>query len=189
MSRAAALLACWIAIGLERGFASVFLIELGSLRIAPSVAAPVFVFLALQASRASAVWVCVLTGAALDLTWSPGTATGAGVMLGPYAIGHLLGAAFLLKARGSVDKKNPLTLIVMSVAFMIIVQTFVSLVMGLRSVYDTIEWSMATEWTSRMASAGATGFLALAWWIVLRPVTPLMGFQQPLARFSSSRSY
>lgn len=190
MSRIAALIACWVALGLERGLAGLVQIELGSLTVAPSIVAPVLVFFCIHATQQSALWTCLITGVALDLAWSPSSSTNEpGVVLGMYAFGFTLSAWFVLLSRGVVIKKNPITLCVLSVAFVMIAQTWISLVMGLRSVYDTVLWDTGLEWTSRMAGAGLTGLVAIAWWLVLTPIMGVFGFHQPLSRYGAGRAH
>lgn len=188
MSRVSALIACWILLGLELGLRHVFAIEFGApgVTIAPSFLVPLLVFFCLHATAHAAVWTCVLAGIAMDLLWWPGATSGPpGAVLGLYAIGYGISGWAILRVRSVMVRKNPLTLIVLSVGFMMIAQTWITLLLGVRSIYDPIEWSVGSQLVGRIASAGLTGASALALWLVLTPLMPVFRFHQPLSRFGA----
>lgn len=188
MSRVAAVLACWIVLGLELGLRHVFAIEFGSpgVTISPSFIAPLLVFFCLHATPHSAVWACLLVGVVMDLLWWPGASAGpSGAVLGFYAIGFTIASSAIVRLRGVVIRKNPLTMIVLSVGFVMIAQTWITLMLGLRSTYDPIEWNIGSQFVGRIGSAGLTGATALALWLVLTPLMPLFRFHQPLSRFGA----
>lgn len=192
MSRIAALLACWFVLGLELGLRHVFAVEFGSppLTITPSLSVPLLAFFCLHASAHSAIWACVLCGVVMDLLWWPGASSGPpGAVLGLYGIGYAISAWCIVRVRSLLIRKSPLTLVVLSVAFAMIAQTWIVLIMGLRTFYDPVEWELGREFVGRIMSAGLTGAAGLAAWIVLTPLTGLFGFHQPVSRFGPGRGY
>lgn len=92
-------------------------LELGGAR--PSAVAAVVVFSILLAAREPAWFAAVVGGLALDVT-SPIPFDGRTiVVIGPWALGFAFGATLILTVRGSLVRRNPLTIAVAVFIFLL----------------------------------------------------------------------
>jgi hypothetical protein len=109
--------------------------------------------------------------------------------IGPGAIGMVLGAQFVLLVRGMVIRRNPLTLVVLSVSAGIIAAICTVAIITVRQWIwaDPIEWAPRHELVQRLFSALVTGGSALAMSFVLLPLTPLLGLHQSHAHIRTRR--
>ena len=95
--------------------------KLGHVR--PSLCAVVAVFVALPAPRTAALWACFVLGLLLDLSHPLTVAENRGVyLIGPYALGYLVGGWLVVSARAMVFRRRPLTIGVMTVACLLAAQ-------------------------------------------------------------------
>lgn len=84
----------------------------------PSSVAILAVFVGLLAARDSAWFAAVIAGAALDLA-APVPFDGRTIIVvGPWALGFAFGAQLLLTIRGSLVRRNPLTIAASTFAFL-----------------------------------------------------------------------
>jgi hypothetical protein len=109
--------------------------------------------------------------------------------IGPGAIGLVLGAQFILLIRGMVIRRNPLTLVVMTIAAGIISAICTVAIITVRQfiLKDPIEWSATNELVQRLFSALVTGGSALVLSIVLLPLTPMLGLPHSHAHIRTRR--
>jgi rod shape-determining protein MreD len=167
----------WVAFGLELGLRDALRLAPGD--VAPSFVVPVMVYVALSAPSKQALWAAILLGALVDVTWIiPRTdAAATASVLGPYALGMLVAAQFVLAVRGLVIRRHPLTLTVLSMIASIIASVVVVAFLTVRSLYgDPIEFSPTSDLGSRLLSGLYTGATALGWAFALRLVDPFFGF-------------
>ena len=98
-------------------------------------------------------------------------------------LGLLLAAQLTLLTRGSVMRKHPVTLAVLSIMAAIVAHAVVVAIISLRGLYDGVEgWRPAAEIGSRMISALFTGGAALVMAFLLNLVEPMFGFQSDRSR-------
>ncbi|MBN4052779.1 hypothetical protein JYU07_00705 [Roseiflexus sp. AH-315-K22] len=168
----------WVALGLDTGLVGA--LELGHSGISPSFVVVLAVFVGLAAPPVQAVWTCLLLGLAVDLL-SPLSLTApqgaSATVVGPYALGYVLMAQFLLAMRSMLMRHNPLTMAVMAFVGFLIVHVFVSAAYTLRGFYDPIAWDMSAELVRRLGVAAYTGVVAFPLALVLVPMAPALGMQ------------
>lgn len=171
-------LTAWVFVGLEVGLRSA--LELGQTGIAPSFVIPLGVFVALGAPGPQALWACLLLGLSVDLTRTVDAEGGEALtMIGPYALGMLLGGQLTLSARGVLIRRNPLTLGALSVLVAVVAQAVVMVIALVHRLYgDPLASAPGGELWPRLASALATGVAGLVLAKVLTPLTPVFMFPQ-----------
>ncbi len=174
----------WIAFGLEIGLRP--LISPGDGSIAPSFVIPLLVYVSLWAPARTALWAALVLGLGADLLSSIDLATsGNATVIGPRAIGYLLGAQLVIASRGVVIGRSPVTLVVLSIAAAFVAGVVVVALFTLRSFYDPVVWSPGRQLGVRFFSALYTGVSALALSLVLIPLGSAFQFPHaPGARFA-----
>jgi len=171
------LVVTWFAFGLELGLRDALRLAPGD--VAPSFVIPLLVYVALSAPARQVLWAALLLGVLADVTWLiPRTdAAATATVVGPYALGMLVAAQFILAVRGLVIRRHPLTLTVLSVAAAIIASVVVVALLTVRDLYgDPILFNPTSQLVSRLFSALYTGATALGWALVLRPIDPFFQF-------------
>lgn len=172
----------WAGIGLETGLKETLTLRLGSVVAQPSFVIPLAAFIALCAPPAQVLWACMALGVVLDLTAPRPTAAGSLTVLGPYAIGLMLAGWFVLLVRGLVIRRNPLTLVVVSVLASLICHIWVTAIFTARRIIDSADWHATSELLSRVCSSLLTGGSALVLALVLLPLAPMLGLHTGHAR-------
>ncbi len=157
----------------------------GAGRIKPVLCATVAVFIALAAPRALALWACLLLGLLMDLSTPvalPGHPVGIVYLIGPQALGYAAGAWLVLNGRAMLFRQKPLTVGVMTFAFLVLAGVVAVVVYQVRSWYPgpQIIWTDAGPWSElgrRLLSAIYTGLFAIpVGWLLVRS-TPIWGFE------------
>ncbi len=177
MNRVVFALVAWIFIGLEGGLRDA--LQVGQLNIAPSFVLVLATMVALWASPSAAMGAAVVLGLALDMLYQVPHAHGTGdvVVLGPHALGFMLGAFLVLNLRAIAFRKNTLTLAVLCVLSGVCGALVVTAALSLRALYDPIEIGRPiAELGQRFASACATFVLALPVGFVLTRARRVFGF-------------
>ncbi len=181
----------WLGLGLETGLKSTFAVHTGSVVGAPSFAIPIVTLIALCAPPMATLWAALAIGLLLDLT-SPMSTTTSGTifLIGPSAIGMVLAAQFVLLVRGMVIRRNPLTLVVLSMAAGVISAICTVAIITVREVIlrDPVVWAPTHELLDRLLSAILTGGSALVLGLLLLPPTPLLVLPMSQQRIRSRRS-
>ncbi|MBL9032961.1 MAG: hypothetical protein JNM80_14790 [Phycisphaerae bacterium] len=165
------LVVAWLCLGLESGLSS-------SIPGQPGFVLPLAVLVALSAAPGAALWTCLVLGLCVDLlTMRMHGAGGALVAVpGPMAIGYLVAGQFVLALRGQVIRRNPLTLLALSVVGMAIAQAFACGLLTARHLaHPEFEWRPLAELGRRLLSALVTGPVALVMALVLLPLAPMFG--------------
>jgi rod shape-determining protein MreD len=168
----------------DTGLSEVLRIEkLGNIR--PSLCAVIAVFVALSAPRTAALWACLLLGVLLDLAQPLTVAENRVVYLvGPYALGYLLGGWLVITSRAMVFRRRPLTIGVMTVLLLVAAQVLAVTIYVLRAQAwypgQAIVWtdtSTLPEIGRRLLAAVYSGVLAVpAGWLLVQTIG-LWGFQ------------
>jgi hypothetical protein len=168
----------WLCVGLEAGLKTSLMVRMG-VAASPSFVVPLAVVIALCAPPLPTLWSCLLLGLMLDFTAPLDLAGGAGHVhaLGPHAIGLALAGQFVLAVRGVVIRRNPISVVVLSIGAAAISEIVVTAVLTARHVYDPIVWHPTAELMSRLLGAVLTGGTALVLSLVLLPLSPMLGLQ------------
>ena len=98
-----------IAVSLDTGFASVFTLR-GAWFLTPSFVACLVTFMALLAPKASVLWCAWLLGILMDLSPGLGEAAGSMHVVGPHALGYVLGAWIVLSFRTYMFRRRVFTI-------------------------------------------------------------------------------
>ena len=168
-------------------------LRLGPTHAAPSLVFPLIVFLSLMASSNAALWMAFLIGLAVDLTTL--RAPGAVVVAGPHALGYTAAAYMILTLRPMVMRKNPITMVALSVAGEILAALVVVAVFAVRRTLWHGAWSddlfdsLLSEFGQRCVGACFTGIAAVVLAGAFYPLIPWFGFQDPAARRTFTRRY
>lgn len=175
------LVVAWVSFGLEMALVPVF--DAGSGGVHPSTVTPLLVFVALYAPRRHALWGAILLGVTWDLLSPLVHADGGGVVLvGPHALGSLLGAQLVFSVRGMVVRRNPLTIAVLSVLAALAAQSVVVAIVTVRaSLGDYIAWDASDELVQRAFSSVYTGIAGLVLSFAYFALTPAFGFHSAIA--------
>lgn len=181
------LLVAWLMLGLELGLRP-------ALKVGPYPIAPSFMF-ALAAAVAligppSVVYRAVLVlGICVDLTFDVVRAGGVTRIVGPYALGYLVAAWFIVTTRTLMFRRNALTLGFLALAGALLMNVVVVALLTLRAVYDPIDWQATEQLGSRLASSLLTGAAAAVLAPILLPLTGVMGLSASQGRrFTMRRS-
>ena len=166
----------WVCFALELALLPV--LDAGSRGVHPSMVVPLLVFIAMNAPKKPTLWAAIMLGVVLDLL-SPVPAVDGGTItiIGPNALGFLLGVHFVMAVRGMLIRRNPLTMIVMSVVVMLIAQIIVVAIFTARGVgTDSLIWDAGDQLRQRLFSSLYTGISALLLSFVFFAIGPLFGF-------------
>jgi hypothetical protein len=174
----------WLCLGLETGLRPHLSMNLGMQTAAPSYVIPLAVFIALCATPSQALWTCLCLGLCLDLLSPRQTAGAPLTIVGPYAIGLLVAGQFVLAMRGIVIRRNPLTVLALSIPAALIVGIVVVALLTLRNaILGGMEWSPTGQLGARFVSALLTGVSGLIIGILLMPLAPALGLHSgPMRR-------
>lgn len=102
-------IAAWIALGMDLGLREA--LQLGGTGVAPGFVLMLVLFVAIWAPSGTAAAAALVGGALTDLTRLVPTSGGESLaVLGPHALGYLLGAYAVVMLRALVFRKSPLTI-------------------------------------------------------------------------------
>lgn len=166
----------WIIFGLE--LALLPILDAGSGGVHPSMVIPLLAFVSLYAPRKQAMWVAIILGIIMDLL-SPmtGTTGGSTVIVGPHALGFLLACHFIFAIRGSLIRRNPLTLVIISICASFIAQIVVIAIFTARDQgTNPLIWDAGDQLIQRSLSSLYTGLSALVLSIIFFALAPTFGF-------------
>jgi len=148
--------------------------------VAPSLLLIVMVFVALHAAATPAAWAGLLVGLTVDLLPGPvpvapvGRATAAQEVIGPAAVGYLLGAYAVVQLRGLVFRESPLTLCLMVFAAGVVVELCVVTLYSIRGLgfvpaEPVANWSAFGELGRRLLQTVYSAVVALPiGWLLVR---------------------
>ncbi|MBX3402170.1 MAG: rod shape-determining protein MreD [Phycisphaeraceae bacterium] len=161
-------------------------LAIGHTVIAPSFTLPLVVFIALFAPPLGALWTALLVGLVIDLASPRGA--GAITVAGPYALGYLVAAYFVLTVRALMYRRNPLTLMVLSIIACAMAEVIIVTILKIRTVYsDAYVFSGFSQLAQRLLGALYTGVAALVMSFVLFAMMPIFGFHDPRERRFGAR--
>lgn len=163
--------------------------------VSPSLVFPLVVFVALLASSNAAMWTALLVGAAVDVTTARATTGAPIVIIGPHALGYVAAAYMILTLRPMVMRKNPITLVALSVIGAGLAAIVVVSVLAIRQMIFRGSWadglggSLFHDLWQRWLDACYTGAAAIVLSGIFLPLAPWFGFQDPSVRRPFSRRY
>lgn len=180
--------AAWVLLGLELGLRD--LLRLGTSNIAPSFVLAFLAYIAMYAPPATVTFASLILGVAIDLSWPRELRDGQTLtVVGPYALGCLLGGQLVITMRGLMMRRNPLTLAFLATLAALVTQVIVVAFHTLRAIFwNEGPWSASGELVERFASSLYTGVLALVLSLLLLPLAPLIGFETVQTRRFARRS-
>lgn len=171
------LIAMAIALTLDQSFLHV--LAVGS--VFPGICGTLVVFVALFAPRLTALWAALTVGLMLDLGTASATLDGTGIhVLGPHAIGLVLGVYLVLLLRSVVVRRNPFTVGMLVFPCLIAMGLFSMGLWSIRGFYSgtVLPWADASAlgefgrvlgWAFYSALLGVPiGWLLLLTWPVWR---------------------
>lgn len=171
--------------------------RLGNPSASPSLVIPLIVYVALFAPGLSAYWTALIIGLLVDITTLRGGLVAGGhppmVVIGPHAIGYLLGAYLVHIARPMMMKKNPLTIMVMSMVVAALAAIVASAILGMRELLFSGSWSDGAEYRAlsdllaRLLGAFYTGGTGLVIGLALLWMHPLFSFHEAGGRRAYTR--
>ncbi|MBL4698373.1 MAG: rod shape-determining protein MreD [Phycisphaerales bacterium] len=166
----------WIIFGLELALLPV--LDAGAGSIHPSMVIPLMAFVALYAPRKQALWAAITLGLLMDLVSPMARADGGSVVIvGPYALGYLLGCHTILAIRGSLIRRNPLTLVIIAIASSFVAQVVVIAIFTARNMgTNPLIWDASDQLVQRSFSSLYTGLSALLLSIIFFALAPTFGF-------------
>ncbi len=174
-------LTAYLVLALEKGFRALWGIpdETG---VTPSLTLILMVFIGLSAAPMSVAWAALILGVLVDLQ----PTTGAIAILGPAAIGYLVGAYAVVQLRNLLFRESILTLAIMVFAVGLFVNLTEVAIYSFRGLSflaaDPMpEWSAFDELARRFVALLYSAVVALPMGWLLFKLQPLWGFG-PAAR-------
>jgi hypothetical protein len=163
-------------------------LAVGQTVIAPSFVLPLVVFVALFAPPLTALWTALLIGVVVDLGTVWGDGVNPLVVVGPTALGNVVGAYFVLTVRALLFRRNPITLMAMSVGAAALAGLVFVAIHSIRLMYtDAYTFHGLSQLGQRLLAAVYTGGVALVLAFALFPMMPLFGFHDPRERRFGAR--
>jgi cell shape-determining protein MreD len=175
-----------VLLGLEQ--AAKGALAIGQTSLAPSFVIPLVVFIALFAPPQTALWTALLIGLVVDLAtvWSNGVSQL--VVVGPAALGYVVGTYFVLTVRALLYRRNPITLMAMSVMASALAALVFVAIHSIRMMYtDAYTFHGLSELGQRLLASVYTGAAGLVLAFALFPMMPLFGLHDPRERRFGAR--
>ncbi|MDZ4830790.1 MAG: hypothetical protein SGJ09_11415 [Phycisphaerae bacterium] len=149
-----------VGIVLDTSFMQVFAVG----TVWPAIVPALVTFVALHATRPTALWAAFLAGLLVDCT-SPSIAFLDGVrpyqLIGPTALGFVLGAQLVLPLRSMVVRRNPLALGVLTILFVLATMVVTTAIYSARGWYaGTLPPWMPTGTAVRYMGTEALGAMS-----------------------------
>ncbi|GEM_PF-1021357 len=171
-------IAAWLVLGVQWGFAGA--LKLGSTDIVPYFPVILVVWVGLWAKASHAMAAALVVGALWDIKAHVTTISGEPVVvLGPQALGCLLGVYLVLTLRGVMLRKNFLTIVMLSGVAALLCQLVATVLLTTRGAIDPAVYfgPPLGEFGGRAASSLYTGAAAALVGPALEALKPLFGFQ------------
>lgn len=177
------LILAYVFLGLELGLAD--LLQIGANGPSPSWLIVVMVYVASVAPALTALWAAMILGILNDLSAiHAGPNETVQVILGPYAIGYVLGALATLQLRTVVYRRHPLTMSLLALVSGLAVHATVWILYLFRDVlahfstfFDPVTVSAWDSLVARLLLVLYTAAFALPLGWLLIKLGPLFGFQ------------
>lgn len=177
MNIVAYLVLLWLFAGLDLGLSDA--LQVGSSGIMPSLLLILVVFISLWATPGAAVGAALGVGLVLDLLIEQPAGQGTNVVvLGPHALGNVLGAYVVLNIRALMMKRSMWSLPALCLLAGAVHHTAALGLLTLRSLYDVLIVDDAGgRLLEGLGSAGTSAAVAIVLGPILSRLRPLMGFR------------
>lgn len=155
------------------------------LHVKPSVCAALATFIALSAPRITALWSCFILGLLMDLSSDLSLGqTGTIHIIGPHALGYVVGGLLVLQVRSTVFRRRPLAIGAMTTAFVLAMSVVAVTIYAVRSWYpgELMYW----DGTSPLADIGRRIFMAIYSGLFAVPLGWMLVRLMPLWQFHSA---
>jgi cell shape-determining protein MreD len=172
-------LAIYLSLGIDLGARAALTIG-GS--AAPSLLAALVALIAAFAPATAALWVALLAGALVDLTTPVATTEGPTLVLGPSALGFVVGAYVVVTLRTLFARRHATALVVLAVLAAGAAGLVAAGLLALRQVTDSGFTLAGPQVLGRIGSALYTAVPAMGLALVWRRVMPVLGLVDPFAR-------
>lgn len=175
----------YLALALDLGFASLLQMEIAHGLVAPSFVFILMVYIAANSPPREARISAIILGLLVDLTWPhPLAQQASAIVIGPAALGFLLGAILTIQLRSLVYRRHPLTMGLLTfiagccaylpIIFLLLLRRLVGQLSGSSQV---IEWHAADQLVHFFLVSVYSGLAAVPAGYILDRISPLFGFQ------------
>lgn len=165
------------------------LLGIGSDGIGPGFMLIFMVFVASMAQRNAVLWASLLIGLLVDLSLEYPIGNGVSVIVGPNALGYLLGGILAYELRSMIYRRHPLTMPLLTLAAGLTAQVVAVFIISFRHLLANwipayaLEWSTTDELVNRFLMILYSALIALPLGWLLTRLAPLFGFN-PRARMN-----
>lgn len=166
-------LAISVELGLRAGLA------ISSPQAFPMLVLPIVVFVCMHGQAGWALWFAMLAGLLVDMMGAGGPPWPA---IGPQALGYLLAAVFVVTVRGVVNRRNSLAFAAVTGGAALLSAVVVVAVLAARGWIEPLPTTPRVEMGVRMLVALYTAGAALLMWFLLKPMTSVLGLNDPQSR-------
>ena len=174
MNRITFAIATYLFLALQNGLGPLWTVG----GVTPSLILILGVFVGVSAPRTTVMWSMLILGVLLDL--QPGPLRHSGVILGPHAVGYLIGGYSLLQLRGLLFRESVITIVLLVCAvggFAAMVET---LIYALRAMpwlaADPLPWSPMQQLGHRLTELLYSALVAIPFGLMLQASRRLWGF-------------
>ncbi|MCA9294421.1 MAG: hypothetical protein KDA20_11470 [Phycisphaerales bacterium] len=169
---------CWVMFAFEWGFDA---LRLGETDIAPMLPIVLLVVVALRAPTRHAMVAAAVIGLLYDIMMQVNIAGGGeAVVLGPHALGCMLGVYAVLLSRSLMYRRGVLAIVVTAILVAMLMNVVATVLLAVRSTYDVIEPGRAVVQLGRgLGSALYTGAAAIVVGSVLLALRRVFQFSEP----------
>jgi len=172
-------LALYLTLGVELGSRAALTIA-GS--FVPSLLIALVALIAAFAPMTAALWIALLAGALTDLTTPVATTSGPTIVLGPSAVGFVVGTYAVLTIRGLFLRRHATSLVVLAVIAATCAGLTAAGLLAIRQITDSGFTLAGPQVISRLGSALYTAIPAALLALLWRRAMPLLGLNDPFAR-------
>jgi len=165
----------WLSVGLDTGLSEVF--RPFSLSIAPSFAHVLLVYVCVWAPHRTAFAAALIIGLAQDMISAvpmSAEATQDVVVLGPHALGAVLGAALIVNLRSVMIKKSAISMFVLTFFSVALLEIVVTASLSIRSIYPNGIYAPSPSRTL-MAGLGSALYSSVLAAVLVGPLGVLSG--------------
>lgn len=191
MNWMAVIIASYFALGLEMALSPTLALGRPDASVVPGFVLPLVVFIAMHAPPLTAMWYALAMGACVDLLGPVATTRGPGTLisLGPVATAYLAAIYVTLQIRTTVVRRNPLSLVALTIVAGALVSIVAVSIISVRSLYtEPAGFSLTGELIRRLAGTLYTGATALVLAIPLTRFSRVFGFADQSNRRFSKRA-
>lgn len=175
----------YFVLGFDLGLRELFTVQISNSEITPSFMLIFMVLICSMAPTMPALWSAMILGLLVDLTcsYSSGDA-GLVVLIGPYALGYMLGALLILQVRTIIYRRHPFTMALLTFAAGIVVNLLAVFMISVRyllgnwmQMYDTFAWSTTDRLFECFFILVYSALMAIPLGYIFMRISPIFNFQ------------